>query len=156
MGTVTEQKARAKEERLAAAKEKDYPALIQRLTEALFEKHGVTIEGFNSGQKAALPHYRLIMGDKLIGFADAIVGRREEYVKVNAATYRNGVFVVEHLGIPKSDSADLMDMRYVVFLMDWEQMHRWQYSVKSKRSYCAMVDGPEVMMMIPKKYWTPL
>lgn len=156
MAKVAEQKAKAKEERLAAAREKDFPLLLEKLGLQLFDKHGVKIEPFNSGQKAALPHYRLIMGDKLIGFADAIVGRREEYVKVNAAIYRNGVFVVDHFGIPKSDSADLMDMRYVVFLMDWEQMHRWQYSAKSKRSYCAMVDGPEVMMMIPKKYWTPL
>lgn len=156
MGNVAEHKARAKSERLAAAKEKDFPALFERLSTELLDKHGVSIEPFANTIKTALPAYRLVMGDKLIGFADAQVGRREEYVHVDIAIYRNGVFCVEHLGIPKTDSAELMDMRYVVFLMDWEQMHCWKYSVKTKRSYCALADGPKVNMLIPKKYWSPV
>lgn len=157
MTAVAERKQKAKAERVAAAEESDRETLIERLKGLLQEKYQIKFEPFASSRKTILPPYCLTMNGKIIGFSDVLIGKREEYVKISAATYRNGAFCVEHFGVPKDATLKkLSRMRYVVFLLDWDSTYRWSYNPGKIKPYPTLTEQDGLKVYISKREFEPV
>lgn len=141
-----------KEARLKELLENDRGLLVDGLNHKLEEKHKISIQEFNPNQKTALPGYSLQANGKTIGFADVILGNRDEYIKVKVSTYRNGVFACETFGVPKDEQmTEIIRLRYVVFLLNHKDIYSWAYKGKRTKPLPTLFEDGEMYVAIKRQ-----
>lgn len=153
---TSESKLKQKEIRLQNAKEKDNELLVQGLCSKLADEWKVDLIQFKNPAGILLPPYYLLRGRHILAFLDILFGKMEDYIKIHARSFRNGIFTTEHLGTPKSeDIGEVKPVRYGIFLLSPEETYKWSYNTKKVKPYPTIESDKELFVYINRKEWEP-
>lgn len=149
-------KLKNKTQRIEKARELDKERILPMLFDRLRERRGIKLSPYNPDERKLLPQFTMweegAEDPRLLGFADVLFGKREDFIKVPVSSLRNGAFVTTHLQAPGTkEDPKAKDVRYLVFLADWDSFLFLEYS--PKRKYVTLTMGDQIFACVPKTHF---
>lgn len=148
-------KAEARESRERARvmtlAEEDNILFAEDLKARLKTQYGIDMLAFPGKSGSTLPTYTLAKNGKCLAVADVLYGKLEDYIKIPAARFKNGLFCAEIFGVPGEDPAKVGKVKYCIFLLGKGGFHRWTYNDSKKKPYPTLTDEKEGLLVAIKR-----